>query len=255
MTRIRLGSALVVVIGLIAPVAVTHGQGPAFDAATIRPNLDEDSARTLRVTPTSLTFQSVSLLNCLEEAYGVTPHQITGPGWIRTERYDIDARTSEPLTRVEMMARLRTLLADRFTLSLRHEQREARVFALVVGKSGPRLTAASDQGEGQREGGKTKAMAMGFRSTSMPELAAYLGRQGPIGVPVVDETNLTGRFDFVLTFLRGENSSDEVKRTMVEAGPTTYIDALRDLGLGLESRRRPIEMIVVDRAERVPTPN
>lgn len=71
----------------------------------------------------------------------------------------------------------------------------------------------------------------------------------------MDETNLPGRFDFVLTFVRGEKSVDEVKRAMVEGGLTTYVDALSDVGLSLKSRRRPIDIIVVDRAERLPTPN
>ena len=96
----------------------------------------------------------------------------------------------------------------------------------------------------------------------MPELAHYLGRQGPVGAPVVDETNLAGRFDFVLTFAPALGSGDHATRAMaegkmalVEGGLTSYRDALAAVGLDLESRRRPLDVIVIDRAERVPTAN
>ena len=250
--RARAG-ALLFVIASFAAVATVHPQGPVFDAASIRPSAGQ-TKRGIIVTPTGIVFRAVSPLNCLEEAYGVTPHQISGPAWIRTDRYDIIARTSEPMTPSQMMARLQTLLTDRFKLSLRRTKQDSRVFALVVRKDGPRLTKAPpDESEGRRE--SAGGMSLRFRSTSMPELAAYLGRQGPIGIPVVDETSLAGRFDFVLTLVRGESSADEGKKTAIEGGVTTYVDALASLGLGLQSRRRPLDVIVIDRAERIQTPN
>ena len=235
-------------------------QGPAFDTASIRRAADDSKERTVAVTPASIRLESASLLDCLEEAYGVTPHQISGPTWIRTERFDIIARTSEPLTRSEMMVRLQTLLTERFKLSLRRTTRESRAYALVVHKNGPRLAKASGDGEGRRE--PAPGVALGFVNTSMPELAVYLGRQSPIAAPVVDHTHLAGRFDFVLTFVPARGSSDhdikavvEGKMTMIEGGVTAYRDALAAIGLGLESHRGPLDVLVVDRAERIPAAN
>ena len=242
------------------PGIVNAAQAPVFDVASIRRSGDPSKEQTFRVTPTGINLESVSLLNCLEEAYGVTPHQISGPSWMRTDRFDIIARTSAPMTRGQMMARLQTLLADRFRLSLHREQRESRALTLVVAKGGPRLMKASGDGDGRRE--PAPGIALRFVNTSMPELAHYLGRQGPVGAPVVDETNLAGRFDFVLTFVPPSGSGDHAVRAMaegkmalVEGGMTSYRDALAGVGLDLESRRMPIDVIVVDRAERVPTAN
>jgi uncharacterized protein (TIGR03435 family) len=249
-----------IAVALIATVAIVDGQAP-FDAASIRPSDERRTkTRTITVTPIGIDFKGVSLLNCLEEAYGVSPHQITGPAWMRTDSYDIIARTSEPATRAQMMARLQTLLADRFNLSLHRTKRDSRVLALVVAKDGPRLAKAPDEGEGRRE--SAGGMALRFRRTSMPELAAYLTRQGPIGVPVVDETSLKGRFEFVLTFGPARGFGDDSKAVVredkmisLEEGVTPFRDALASVGLGLETRRRPLEVIVIDRAERVPTAN
>ena len=172
---------------------VNAAQATEFDVASIRRTADASKEPTIRVTPTGINLESVSLLNCLEEAYGVTAHQISGPSWVRTDRFDIIARTSEPMTHGQMMARLQTLLSERFMLSLRRTQRESRAYALVVGKNGHRLMAAPpDADEGRRE--PAPGIAIRFVNTSMPELSAYLARQGPIGAPVVDDTRLTGRF-------------------------------------------------------------
>jgi uncharacterized protein (TIGR03435 family) len=113
--------------------------------------------------------------------------------------------------------------------------------------------AASDDGEGRVEPA-LPGMALRFYNTSMPELARYLGRQGPVGAPVVDETTLAGRFNFLLTLVPGEVSPEDGKRMVLEGGVTRYIDALSSIGLRL-GRRGAVATIVVERAERVPTPN
>src|SRR5262245_51336272 len=124
----RAGHVVRSVIALLAAATIVSGQGPTFDAASIRPSDERRTkTRTITITPIGIDLKGVSLLNCLEEAYGVSPHQITGPGWMRTDSYDIIARTSEPATRSQMMARLQTLLTDRFRLSLRRSKQDSRV--------------------------------------------------------------------------------------------------------------------------------
>ena len=152
---------------------------------------------------------------------------------------------------------LRALLADRFGLKLRKEQKPMRGFALVVdGRDGPRLTAAADAtgektvGRGVYPFGMSRTeKGWAFTSASMADFAEYLSNAGPIGVPVVDQTKLIGRFDFVFALMPLR------ERTVTDGGPTDYIDALAELGLKLQPRRVPMDAFIVDSASRTPTPN
>jgi uncharacterized protein (TIGR03435 family) len=212
----------------------------------------------MRIEPSGLTFLEVSLANCISAAYGVTSYQVTGPGWLRTDWFDIVTKTETPATRGELMAMLQTLLAERFALKVRREREPMRAYALVVDKRGPRLTAAADGSGDKTVGTGVYRFALAraetgwaFKSATMADFAEYLSNAGPIGVPVVDETKLTGRFDFIfpLNLARLERARDGGE------GPTSYRDALAELGLALQSRMIPLEMIAVEQVERVPTPN
>jgi len=231
------------------------GQRPGFEVASIRPS--QDGARTsMIVSPSGITYTSVSLSNCLEAAYGVTPYQISGPRWLRTEQYDIAARAGGTTGHEQIMAMLQTLLADRFQLAFHRERKDLRVLGLVVAKSGPRLSPSDASRERSTAG---VPGGIRFQSASMPDLGQYLSRQGPIGVPVVDATGLAGRFDFDFLLLRGSSKQpgevEEGKRSIRDGGSTPFADALEDLGLKLEPRRLPMDILVVDRAQRIPTDN
>src|SRR5664279_6215744 len=75
----------------------------------------------------------------LTNAYGVKNYQVTGPGWLDTERYDITAKVPKGATKDDLKLMLQGLLAERFKLTLHHETKELPMYALVVGKGGPKL--------------------------------------------------------------------------------------------------------------------
>ena len=194
-------------------------------------------------------------MNCIAAAYGVTSYQIKGPRWLRTDWFDIVATAGAPASRQELMTMLQTLLADRFALRIHRERTPMRAYALVVGPRGPRLAPTADP-----DGAKTTGAGVypfGIARTdrgwvltraSMADLADYLSNAGLIGVPVIDQTGLAGRFDFTFPLVVS-------RATAPDTGPTAYIDALAPLGLALEARQVPLDIIVVDGANRLPTPN
>ena len=206
----------------IAPASLAFAQ-PAFEVASVKPNPNakaggEGSARET----------------------------------IDAERYDIVAKATGPAPVNQLRLMLQTLLAERFQLALHRESRELPVFALTVAKNGPRLRAPTADAAPtmQPSGG-----ALVFRNYSMPDLADRLAtRPFHFARPVVDQTGLAGRYDFDMRFATNEA---ELKQTMerMEADQSSFGPALQDLGLKLEALKTLVEIVIVDRATKLPTEN
>ena len=149
---------------------------------------------------------------------------------------------------------LQALIADRFKLSLHRETKELPVFAILVGKNGPRLKPGDPAGRrsiGPAPGG------LAFTNTSMEDLADFLSGLPAISRPVFDNTGLTGRFDFTirLTAKEGDAGIEETKVAAAQAEPSVFGDALDTLGLKFDSHKAAVDMLVVDRADKVPSPD
>jgi uncharacterized protein (TIGR03435 family) len=230
-------------------------QGQSFDVASVKPNragIGENAPREkITASPGSLTMQNVSLQTCIKWAYGLRDFQISGPGWLSSERYDIAAKASGPATEQELRLMLRALLADRFKLKTRTETKEKPVYALVVAKNGPKLHRSLDDDPSFGPVGGELV----FRNFSMPDLADRLSsRPFKLDLPVLDRTGLDGRFDFALKLANGP---DELKHTLegMEQGPSIFVYFQDQLGLKLESRKGPIEMLILDSGEKIPAAN
>jgi len=169
-----------------------------------------------------------------------------------TSRYDIFAKTDEraPLKTVKLM--LRNLLAERFKLSLHRTVKPIQVQALTVGAGGPRLMRPSEA-EGPKEitgdGGKHRSLA--FKGT-MAEFASLLSTGGS---RVVDQTGLTGRYEFVLDYGAFLDPSPDARLQGGSINQAWCDAAEARLGLKLVPKKLPLEFIVVDHAEVVPAPN
>lgn len=231
---------------------------PAFEAASVKPNPSakaggEGSTReTIDSPPGSLTMRNVSLQSCVRWAYGLRDYQLTAPAWTATERYDIVAKAAGPAPVDQLRLMLRALLAERFQLALHRENRELPVFALMVAKNGPKLHASTADAAATM---KPSGGALVFRNYSMPDLADRLAtRPFHFARPVVDQTGLAGRYDFDMKFAANDA---ELKQTMerMEADQSSFAPALQDLGLKLDSLKAPVEVVIVDRAAKIPTEN
>jgi uncharacterized protein (TIGR03435 family) len=201
-----------------------------------------------------------SLKQILQAAYDLPPTvAITGgPGWLDSDRFDIDAKAEDPskATAVQLEQMLQQLLADRFKLKLHREEKEVSGSLLVVDKNGSKLKEAGEPanvtpGIGSQGG---RPGDMNFRAASMGLLAQFLS--GIMGRPVQDKTGLTGRYTFDLKWALAENDSvpPEFVRPPDPAGPSLVTALQEQLGLRLQSGTVPILVVVVDSAER-PQPN
>ena len=216
---------------------------------------------------------NVTLRMLMRIAYGVHESQIIGgPDWTKTDRFDITAKAEgyPDAAAFHDAARLmlRPLLADRFKLTLRREQRELPIYAMVVGKPGelgPRLqpddgrecttpklpipkapvAGVAPRGTPLTCGGEMFASGILVgRALTLSTLAISLTRFADR--VVVDETGLSGKFDWHIFWLPDEIA---LSAKSLDDGPSMF-SAFRDqAGLKLEPRRRPVEVLVVEGAE------
>ncbi|HXB72971.1 MAG TPA: TIGR03435 family protein [Candidatus Acidoferrales bacterium] len=235
---------------------------PAFEVASVRPNRVGNAEGEGKVresvdsTPASLTMRNVSLNSCLKWAYGVKDYQISGPRWLTSEKYDVVAKTGRPATNDQLRLMLQTLLAERFQTTLHRETKELPMYALVVGKNGPKLQ--------ETKGGPSSKDIRGitidnggvvYKNTSMAELADALSATiFGLNRPVLDKTGLEGSFDFTVKLAE---STAELKGSLrsIADDPSIMMSALQQIGLKLEPQKGPVEILVIDHAEKVPTEN
>lgn len=230
---------------LVVPAFALFSQTQTvFEVASIKLNLTDSHTSSAGTDPGGrFNATNLSLKDLIGYAYGVRDTQISGvPRELESRRYDIVARanTVKEMSREEVMPCVQALLADRFRLRVHRETREGLVYALVLAKSGPKLTAhAGTQGATGigSSSGPGKASIEGSKA-SMAGLADHLA--GKAGRPVIDRTGLTGEYDFRL-----EWASEQA----VDSSLPSFFTAIQEqLGLKLESMKGPIETIVVDSA-------
>ncbi len=220
------------------------GAEPAFEVASIKPNVSgARNSGYRRAGPGELNATNVTLKMLITMAYDVQGFQVTGgPGWIENDRFDVLAKPapgSDP-SREMLRRRVQSLLADRFQLVLHRTSRELPRFVLTIGKNGPKLHEATSSTSDMFDNGHQ----ITAHRTTMATFAK-IALQGELGRAVSDQTGLTGEYDFTLdwapTSETGETSAD---------GPSFFTALQEQLGLKLESDKGPVEILVVDRAQR-----
>jgi uncharacterized protein (TIGR03435 family) len=236
----------------ILMLAAGWAQAPApaeFEVASVKltqhgRTVDGSSHSTVGNTDQgSFSASNASLQMLLGWAYDVKDYQISGPDWLKSDdaRYDISAKAPAGASSRQMPEMLKALLAERFKVALHRETRTLPIYALVTAKGGPKLHEAPADGHSSTNsrGGHITA-----QHVSMVDLGDSLSRQ--LGRAVIDQTGLKGAFDFTL-----EYAADDADTSR----PSIFTALQEQLGLRLEATKGPVEVLVIDRAERVPTEN
>jgi uncharacterized protein (TIGR03435 family) len=216
---------------------------------------------------------SLLMKDYLAIAFNVSPTQIVGPDWIDEARYDVNATIPAGVSRDEFPTMLQELLRERFQMKERREQREFPVYALTLAKNGRKLTPStlpeSDPAAAIEVGGSgsnagvsidlgggssfTLAdLAITARHITLVSFADMLTRF--VDRTVIDATGVTGRYDITARLTREEY--DATLMRMMEQGPGNPVGpALEAAGLALDSRRAPLDVVVIDSMLRIPTEN
>ncbi len=231
---------------------------PAFDAASVKQMLllqpqGKGGFSNMKADPGRLTCTNVPLKRYLVAAWGLKEYQISGPDWVNDERYDLTATMPAGTPPHEVLLMLQALLTDRFRMVTHLETKELAVYALVVERNGLKLKPAEGfGGTSVSSGPKGRSMRA---NVTMKTFAGTLS--GLVDKPVIDMTELPGGFNINLEWGPDEMSAERKgsEGSGDSAPGPTIFTALHEVGLKLESRKSPVEMLVVDRAEKVPVEN
>jgi len=276
---------------LLVAVPAVAQKAPQFEVASIRPTPEGNPVSAgvgIRITDTQLHITGLSLRDYIGIAYSLEPPQVIAPEWVAQQRFDISGNLPAGATRAQVPQLLQVLLAERFQVKLHKESREFPIYALTVSKGGlkvkgtpvdpnaPPPAAVEAGGSGSNAGvvinvgGGTFALAnskLEVRKLTMADLAGALSRFAER--KTIDATGITDRFDFSLD-LSQEDYQFAMMRAAVNNGITLPPQLLRTLetapsnvlgqyiatvGLELEARKAPLEVIVVDSASKTPTEN
>jgi uncharacterized protein (TIGR03435 family) len=314
MKAMRRSKGFLVLTGCLA-FCQTEDKKPAFEAASVKPSAPSAGVRNGMVfaqtmggpgtkDPGRIRYSNMSLKAILLIAYDAKDFQIAGPGWLETERFDIDATLPPPpnTTQEQFRLMLQNLLSERFKLTLHRETKEVPVYALVLAKNGPRMaesaTPPQDTGGPEPSAGPVSPSQFKLDRDGFPILppggragmlqfvvanrARLAGQQQTmheltdrlaylLSRPVTDATSLTGKYDFTLTFAAvgtalstGPGAAPPplpvgdtpIASTAVVENPPDIFGAVQSqLGLKLEPKREPMELLVIDHVERTPVEN
>jgi uncharacterized protein (TIGR03435 family) len=267
----------------VAAQATAPARGPSFEVASIKPNNSSDLGGQFGVRPDGqLIVRNNSLRNIIRNAYQLQNYQMVGgPPWLDNDRFDITAKTpgGQEVSFPAMAAMVQALLAERFKLVVHRETRELPIYALVLArpgsKPGPQVHVTtmdcSVLDAARRGGGPPPVFPAGSRGfcgtrttpgrlTASAILMSDLARNlsNAAGRMTVDKTGLTDRFDLDLEWTPDQLPPEGtlppgVPRAPVD-GPSLFTAVQEQLGLKLDSQRGPVDVLVIDSAER-PTPD
>ncbi len=238
--------------------------------------------------PGLITWSYARLKDLLMTAYNVKAYQLYGPDWLSTERYDVVASVPPGATREQVGVMWQKLLAERFGVALHHESKEFQVEELVIDKDGAKLKETNwdpasplPPGPPQRDssGGLTSPGQVAMiaprengvnvhnvaRAQPISQLTATIGNV--LNQPVLDKTGLTAKYDYTLDYALDQaflppppppgNGAGGGAAPAAASEPAPYITAAlqQQLGLRLVPARAMIDIVVVDKADKVPTAN
>jgi uncharacterized protein (TIGR03435 family) len=280
----------IALLALALAAASLYAQKPEFEVASVRvsnPQAEATVTAGMRLDGAQVRFTALTLKGYISAAYRVKLYQITGPDWINTERYDISATLPEN-SKAQVPEMLQTLLADRFGLKFHREKKDFPVYVLEQAKGGVKLqpvaqdavdpeAATAVAGTGSAQGiainlGRGASIAFAdnrfeAKKLTMAQAAASLERF--VDRPVVDMTGVAGAYDFTLD-LSEDDYRGMLIRSAINAGvvlPPQALKALEGasmgslfssldkLGLKLDARKSPLDLLVVDQALKSPSSN
>ena len=304
----------------------------AFEVATIKPSAPVDPAAlragtahiNTKIDAGRVDMGTVSLYRLICIAYRLRPYQVSGPDWLKSANFDIQAKIPDGVSAEKVPEMFQTLLVERFGLQVHRDSKDQPVYALVVGKGGVKMKESSPesappppaagapkpdsvlmptaQGDvyavrtgqgisiempGGEISGKLRVSMSGgagapprihveSSGTTMKTLAELLST-GVVDRPVVDMTGLAGKYEVGVDL--SQEDATNVLRSQVslmqprgggggggdagrerdagasEPSGSSIFTSIRNLGLNLEPRKLPLDMLVIDRMEKAPTAN
>jgi uncharacterized protein (TIGR03435 family) len=242
------------------PKRMAPDANPAFEVATIKPSDPKMPQQIITLRGVEVITTNTTVHDLINLAYWVHPKQVTGgPAWTESEKWDMTGKPDAPgqpnVDQMKMM--IQKLLPDRFQLKFHIEKRDLPVYAIRGGKTAAKITPSQDDPKGipgWNFGRAPSGTVMSFRNSPMSQFTALL--QNSMDRPVVDQSGLSGRYDFTLTFTPDATQAGLLGGPLPpaagnpDAAPDLFAAFQQQLGLKLEPTRAPVDVMVIDKVEK-----
>src|SRR6185312_6554636 len=268
---------------------------PEFEVATIRPSAPSPEATVTaraHIDGAQVRWLSLTLKFYIATAYRLKQYQVSGPDWISSDRFDISATIPAGVSTAQMPEMMQRLIEDRFQVKMHREKKDFPVYALEIDKGGLKIhenapdpdaaksdanTPVSSSVSGSAQGvsinfgrGSSYTFANNrFEAKKLTMANVARGLELYTDRPIVDMTDLTGTYDFILA-ITAEDYQSMLIRAAVTAGLTlptealrlldgatlpSLFDAMQKVGLKLDARKAPLDVVVIDEVRKTPTEN
>jgi len=265
---------------------------PAFEVASVKASGPLKQGRPVGMRggpgtndPGQISWNYVTLQDVVLRAYDLKEFQVSAPSWMSSEHYDITAKVPADTGKEQFQIMLQNLLSERFHLKAHREVQQGTVYELVTGKNGPRFKASPPETAPQAPVEDTKSgqpMTLKHGADGLIELPESMHGKGHIAIrsfkgteirvrreglgylivrlaaelrrPVVDKTALAGQYDYALAYMP-ESMAATTSLPLEDRPPDLFTALQSQLGLKLEAKKVPGEVLVVDQADKVPTEN
>lgn len=239
--------------GLLAAAlaAVAQPVKPAFEAADVHVSLS--ASNDLAFLPNArLEVRGVTLLRLISAAYSMPADRISGgPNWIDTDRFEITAKARSGATPIAMRTMLQNLLAERFHLVMKSEEKPMPAYVLTLAKKGVARQSAAGEEPGCKRNVEEGVISLSCRGVTLTDLAERLPAvaAGYFNMTTVDRTGLTGAFDFQLQW-KGRQQISSIADSM-----SLFVSLEKQLGVKVEQQTVPTPVLTIVSVDRTPTPN
>jgi uncharacterized protein (TIGR03435 family) len=248
--------------GHMPEIAGTGSKLPEFEVASIRPSNPNNLTPHFIPSTDRFTATGVPVINLVYFAYDIKYGYVSGgPSWFANDRYDLNATVDRSLAEAmkkmdtkeryaQLRLMVRELLKDRFKLQVRVQTRELPIYVLVVAKGGPKLKPSAPSAAGDTptpakwsKSALNGVMKIAATNAGVVGLVGNLMVQPGVGRQVIDETGLKGKYDYALKWAMNPDSPNA-------SAPDIFTALQEQLGLKLESRKAPVDTLVVEHVER-----
>ena len=252
-----------------------YSQGPHFEVASIKTVQPTMGGQSVRGDPGRIDYKQVSLKELILRAFAVPWYRVVWPDWLKDPArgqlpyYDVAATLPAGTPKAQVPLMLQTLLAERLKLTVHREKRDLPVYAMLISKGGIRMHPAKRDADADPDAEPHNVYSVGLGSPEghitgeLPVPAIANSLRNELDRPMVDMTGLEGNFDIDLHWaheaepLPGRGAPLAETASMPTGGNTASLFAAleKQLGIHVEARKIPAEMLIIDRVERVPTEN
>jgi uncharacterized protein (TIGR03435 family) len=246
------------------PKKMSPDAKPGFDVVTIKPGTPNQPGKNIGFRGRHFMARNFNVNDLISLAYGLHAKQIIGaPDWFNSDLYDIDGvpDVEGVPSQKQMDIMMQKLLADRFQLTFHHETRELAVFAITVGRGGPKMTVSATGPDDPIGFGFRRLGDLTVRNLTIKDFGTWM-QASVMDRPVVDQTGLKDRYDFTLKWTPDDSQFAQFRTTGAlpnptddpNAPPSLFTAVQEQLGLKMEAVKAPDDVIVIDHVEK-PSPN